>query len=321
MEAAELWHAEHITKPLTLATCEEMCREHRSPIRTGFPRRRRPFSPESADPVDRGTRPHGEWTCLGSVRAGQRQLHAAAPAGQRLLPGHQRTASPPATIRLRRSATGLCEVVERDAATLWRLSGQARDGRPSIRRPSPTRSADGCSTGSPRPTSRCASGTRPAMSGSRASAASWRSRSGEFADPEYGNGCHPAREVALLRALTEAAQARVTYIIRHPGRLPLDAWEPSLSPSPPRIAGGDVDCRPRAVGALRQRALSSPRRRWPTISTGCSRCSAPSGRPGHRDRPQQGGTGPPGRAHCGARSRRPERRGQRVHARAREPAG
>jgi YcaO-like protein with predicted kinase domain len=31
-------------------------------------------------------------------------------------------------------------------------------------------------------------------------------------EPEFGSGCHPARQVALLRALTEAAQARTTYI-------------------------------------------------------------------------------------------------------------
>jgi ribosomal protein S12 methylthiotransferase accessory factor len=37
-------------------------------------------------------------------------------------------------------------------------------------------------------------------------------RGDDAADPEFGGGCHPAREVALLRALTEAAQARTTYI-------------------------------------------------------------------------------------------------------------
>jgi YcaO-like protein with predicted kinase domain len=30
--------------------------------------------------------------------------------------------------------------------------------------------------------------------------------------PEFGSGCHPVRAVALVRALTEAAQARTTYI-------------------------------------------------------------------------------------------------------------
>lgn len=31
-------------------------------------------------------------------------------------------------------------------------------------------------------------------------------------EPEFGSGCHPARQVALLRALSEAAQARTTVI-------------------------------------------------------------------------------------------------------------
>ena len=34
----------------------------------------------------------------------------------------------------------------------------------------------------------------------------------DWADPEFGAGCHAAKEVALSRAITEAAQARVTYI-------------------------------------------------------------------------------------------------------------
>lgn len=34
----------------------------------------------------------------------------------------------------------------------------------------------------------------------------------DWADPEFGAGCHPSREIALARALTEAAQARTTFI-------------------------------------------------------------------------------------------------------------
>jgi ribosomal protein S12 methylthiotransferase accessory factor len=37
-------------------------------------------------------------------------------------------------------------------------------------------------------------------------------RDDDSADPEFGAGCHPARGIALLRALTESAQARTTYI-------------------------------------------------------------------------------------------------------------
>jgi YcaO-like protein with predicted kinase domain len=34
----------------------------------------------------------------------------------------------------------------------------------------------------------------------------------DWADPEFGTGCHATKEVALARALTEAAQARATFI-------------------------------------------------------------------------------------------------------------
>ena len=34
----------------------------------------------------------------------------------------------------------------------------------------------------------------------------------DWADPEFGAGCHACKEIALSRALTEAAQARATYI-------------------------------------------------------------------------------------------------------------
>ena len=38
-------------------------------------------------------------------------------------------------------------------------------------------------------------------------------RTEEIPHIAYGAGCHPTREVALLRALTEAAQVRMTYIV------------------------------------------------------------------------------------------------------------
>ena len=34
----------------------------------------------------------------------------------------------------------------------------------------------------------------------------------DWADPEFGTGCHASKEVAMARALTEAAQARATFI-------------------------------------------------------------------------------------------------------------
>jgi ribosomal protein S12 methylthiotransferase accessory factor len=68
--------------------------------------------------------------------------------------------------------------------------------------------------------------------------------SGEFADPEYGNGCHPAREVALVAALTEAVQARTTYISGARDDYPVDAWEPSYRRGRLAMLGSDLDTAP-----------------------------------------------------------------------------
>lgn len=45
-----------------------------------------------------------------------------------------------------------------------------------------------------------------------------------------GFGCHPARSIALLRALTESAQSRLTYISGSRDDLGRNAYEHSLSP-------------------------------------------------------------------------------------------
>ena len=235
-------------------------------------RARRRLRPEPAAALDRGARPHGRRAGLGAVRAGQRELHAAASAGQRLLPGqHQRSRlrQPSARGDLPRPVRG---GRARRLHTVAALGRRARPpcGRPVVRRPIPT--AGGCSTGSPRPTSRCASGTRPATSASPSFCCLVAEASGEFADPEYGNGCHPAREVALLRALTEAAQARLTYIAGARDDFPVDAWEPAYR----RRRHGTLrratsTAAAPAVGVLRQRALLRRAVAGATISTGCSR--------------------------------------------------
>lgn len=50
-------------------------------------------------------------------------------------------------------------------------------------------------------------------------------RSGETGAPELGGGAHPAPEVALLRALSEAAQARATFIAGAREDIPDDDYE------------------------------------------------------------------------------------------------
>jgi ribosomal protein S12 methylthiotransferase accessory factor len=69
-----------------------------------------------------------------------------------------------------------------------------------------------------------------------------------------GHGCHPAREVALLRALTEAAQVRLTVISGLRDDFRIDEYEQLLDP--------DV------VGAIRHRiSASRPTRRFRDVPT------------------------------------------------------
>ena len=105
-------------------------------------RRGRRLSSAPADPVDRGARPRGRGSGLGAVRAGGRQLHAAAPAGQRLLPGeHQRarlrepSAGGDLPRPLRGGGAGRLDALE--------AAPRRRSGARSTRRASPTPTAWG----------------------------------------------------------------------------------------------------------------------------------------------------------------------------------
>ncbi|MEM7271357.1 MAG: YcaO-like family protein, partial [Pseudomonadota bacterium] len=107
----------------------------------------------------------------------------------------------------------LLEVIERDAETLWKLGPDAWGDRTAIR---PDSIDD--------PVCRdlldkfAAAGIDVAMwdvtsdIGAPTFLALIDDAEGRDGAPEFGAGCHLAPEVALSRALTEAAQARLTYI-------------------------------------------------------------------------------------------------------------
>ena len=228
MEAAELWHAEHITTPLKLASWEEMRREHRVADPDRLARAARGvFEPSlallwtegldlmSGEPV---------WVPFELVSA---NFTLPLPAGSGCFQASTNGLAS-GNHPLEAICHGLCEVVERDAATLWWLSGDARDRRAvnpaSVTDPDCRRLLD-----------RLAAAdlvVRIWETTSDVGVASFcclvGETSGEFADPEFGNGCHPTREVALLRALTEAAQARVTFISGSRDDFPVHSWEPSF---------------------------------------------------------------------------------------------
>lgn len=240
MEAAELWHAEHITKPLKLASCEEMRREHRVSDPNQLPLAGGGFVPslpllwiEGRDLIGGGP----VWVPFELVSANYTlPLPPGSGCFQASSNGLASGNSP-----LEAICHGLCEVVERDASTLWWLSGEARARR----------AIDPLSVSDPDCLHLLAQfaaadlAVRIWDTTTDAGVASFcclvAEESGEFADPEYGNGCHPTREVALLRALTEAAQARVTFIAGARDDFPVDAWEASYRSRRLHVLGRDLD--------------------------------------------------------------------------------
>ncbi|MGH9813012.1 MAG: YcaO-like family protein, partial [Candidatus Acidiferrales bacterium] len=130
---------------------------------------------------------------------------------------------------------GICEVVERDATTLWRLSREAsqrarlvdlttvddpacREVLEKFERAGVAVAAWDTTTDIGIPAFRC----------------TIAQRRDDPLRPLYtidGMGCHPSRSIALLRALTEAAQGRLTYIAGSRDDLYRETYELASSPA------------------------------------------------------------------------------------------
>ena len=163
----------------------------------------------------------------------------------------------------------ICELIERDALALWQAGGirlQAASGidLASVDDPACRRLLDKYAA----PASMSAFGTQRPISASRSFSAKFGTvRRG---DPGRlrrfpGSGCHPDRAIALVRALTEAAQTRLTYIagIRD-DLLPTKYQEPPMPTSPTR-------CSTRWRGRASRRLSASPASPgtiWRAICTG-----------------------------------------------------
>jgi ribosomal protein S12 methylthiotransferase accessory factor len=213
MEAVEVWHAERIVKPLKLASFAEMRREHALPDIAALPQAAGSrFGPE-----------------LPILWIEGKELLNGAPAWVplELVSTNYTLPLPPGSGCFQANTNGLasgnhwleavshalCEVVERDATTLWKLGSPARRDRRAL---DPASIDDAA----------CRS-VLAQLAAADLQAQIWDATSdlgiasficllvggdGDNADPEFGAGCHPSRNIALLRALTEAAQARNTYI-------------------------------------------------------------------------------------------------------------
>lgn len=213
MEAVETWHAENIALPVRLGSRDELQRE--------LPLVDVDRLPKSVEELYRPDRPlpwvQGQRWPDGAPLYVPLEIVSADYTLPRL-PGSGCFAASTNGLASGNTlaeavAHGLYEVIERDASTLWSLS---------------------------RPRARHECGVDPATiddDDCRALLARFEqaglevrtwdvtsdvgiavflclvfSREADASDPEFGCGAHPAREIALARALTEAAQARTTFI-------------------------------------------------------------------------------------------------------------
>ena len=186
---------------------------------------------------------------------------------------------------------GLCEVVERDATTLWRLL-LARPDRRAVDPATVDRS-------------RLPVGAGPAARGRRSTCRIWDTTSdvgvasfcclvtgasGAFADPEYGNGCHPGPGGrAAARADRGGAGAHHLHL-RHARRLPRRRLGGGLPPPAPWTRSArDLD----AASLPGASFASVPTFSAPSLDGDLALAAgaAPRGRdrPGDRGGPDQGG--------------------------------
>jgi ribosomal protein S12 methylthiotransferase accessory factor len=213
MEAAESYHAEAITAPLKLASFTELQRDHPVIDVTGLPRSRLGnFDPQQQILWVEGQSLNGggaSWVPLELVST---NYTLPQPQGSFAFPANTNGLASGNTLA-EAALHALCELVERDALALWRLGGEAARAAsridpasvdsPSCRTLLQLYAEAGLDIGIWDATSDTAV---PVLCCAVAE------RSEHAVEAELGAGCHPDREIALLRALTEAAQSRTTRI-------------------------------------------------------------------------------------------------------------
>ena len=212
MEAIETWHAERLQLPLRLESLSELARTchvaraHELPLTAGS--RFNDDLPilwvEGDDLIGGGRKwvPH-ELVHMNATLADAPGAGCFAASTNGLASGNH---------LLEATSHALCEVIERDATTLWRR----RVVRDRIRLDMATVGDESCRS------------VLDLLDRAKLDVAVWdvttdvgvpafqclvSDRTGEVRHIGQGSGCHPAAEVALLRALTEAVQVRTTYIV------------------------------------------------------------------------------------------------------------
>ena len=209
MEAIESWHAERVRLPQRLARYAELSEDTTVVDVAGLPRvTGRQFDPHANMLWVQGHDLCADSTCWVPLEMVDTDYTAAPVGGQAAFP---RTTNGLASGNnlTEASCHAICELIERDATTLWyHRARQARLDPNSVDDP------------------RCQKAIGM-MNSAGLEIGLWNTTSdigiasfrcmiceggGHFGHIGIGDGCHPDRSIALLRALTEAAQTRLTYI-------------------------------------------------------------------------------------------------------------
>jgi YcaO-like protein with predicted kinase domain len=214
MEAIETWHAEYVQLPLRFASFTDLVKQWKT-----------------AD-IDRLPRIRASWFDVDAplLWVEGRNLMDGEPVWTpyELVNAHSTINGPPTSGCFNGSTNGLasgnhileatshalCELIERDATALWRQSPAAEQDR---------RRLDLATVDDP-----ACLGVHELFARAGINLAAWdvttdvgvptfqcfaADRTGEIGHVGVGAGSHPTRKIALLRAMTEAAQVRTTYIV------------------------------------------------------------------------------------------------------------
>lgn len=214
MEAIETWHAENMRLPLRFGSFAE--------LRAVLPM-------VEVDSLPLAPEPEFNWHVPMLWVEGREMMGGGAVwLPFEIVHANSTTSGPPASRCFAASTNGLasgnhfleavshalCEVIERDATSLWRQ--RSRDEQDRRRLDLASVDDTDCLTVPDR------------FAQAEIDVAAWDvttdvaaptfycvavDRAGEVGHVGVGAGCHPKREIALLRSITEAAQVRTTYIV------------------------------------------------------------------------------------------------------------
>ena len=217
MESAELYHAETISLPLRLATYEEIRYQHTVVDIDELPRiSRSRFHPNLRLLWCEGRDLFSGETVLVPFEMVHTNYTTPLPDGSGCFAASSNGLASGNEL-IEAISHGLCEVVERDATTLWKLrkdEGKLNKDRldlasvddPICQEIIGKLERAGLSVAVGDVTSDIGIAAFACFIVPREESAMWH------CSAAVGHGCHPARQVALARAVTEAAQARLTLI-------------------------------------------------------------------------------------------------------------